>query len=343
MDKNKVKYYHFIKKYVKIIKERKNNMTIVFKVSDNIKSKMIKYYEDLKRDKTPPYAIFQADEGGTIITLYESGKAMFQGISADIDANIWIDMEKKFNGRIIKTADLELLFKEGQTQTIRGFVSKEKKKFNYDKYSTIGSDEVGTGDYFGPIVVCATFVSTDNVEYLHDLKVTDSKKITDDYIKQIAPQIMKKIPYSAFVLTNKEYNNLNHENVNMNKIKAILHNKVLLNLVEKNLPFDKIVVDQFTTSKSYFGYLIDLPKKVTDITFTPRAEEQCLSVACASIISRYIFLREMYKMSEELGKEIPKGAGTNVDEFVQELVNEKGIDILNNYVKLNFKNTQKIS
>ena len=154
---------------------------------------------------------------------------------------------------------------------------------------------------------------------------------------------MEKVPYSAFVLTNKEYNNLNHENVNMNKIKAILHNKVLLNLVEKNLPFDKIVVDQFTTPKSYFGYLIDLPKKVTDITFTPRAEEQCLSVACASIISRYIFLREMYKMSEELGKEIPKGAGTNVDEFVQALVNEKGIDILNNYVKLNFKNTQKIN
>lgn len=50
----------------------------------------------------------------------------------------------------------------------------------------------------------------------------------------------------------------------------------------------------------------------------------------------------MYKMSEKIGKEIPKGAGTNVDEFVQSLVNEKGKDILNNYVKLNFKNTQKI-
>lgn len=309
-------------------------MTIVFKVSDNIKSKMIKYYEDLKRDKTPPYAIFQADEGGTIITLYESGKAMFQGISADIDANIWIDMEKKFNGRIID-------IKTGKDKNANKD-PKEKKSFNYDKYSTIGSDEVGTGDYFGPIVVCATFVSTDNVEYLHDLKVTDSKKITDDYIKQIAPQIMEKVPYSAFVLTNKEYNNLNHETVNMNKIKAILHNKVLLNLVEKQYPYDKIVVDQFTPPRNYFGYLTDIPKKVTDITFTPKAEEQCLSVACASIISRYIFLREMYKMSEEIGKEIPKGAGTNVDEFVQELVNEKGIDILNNYVKLNFKNTQKI-
>ena len=97
-----------------------------------------------------------------------------------------------------------------------------------------------------------------------------------------------------------------------------------------------------TFPKNYYGYLSDIPKKVTDITFTPKAEEQCLSVACASIISRYIFLREMYKMSEELGKDIPKGAGINVDEFVQELVNEKGKDILTNYVKLNFKNTQKI-
>lgn len=37
---------------------------------------------------------------------------------------------KKVCGVTLKTADLELLFKEGQTQTIRGFVSKEKKKFN---------------------------------------------------------------------------------------------------------------------------------------------------------------------------------------------------------------------
>lgn len=308
-------------------------MTIVFKVSDNIKSKMIKYYEDLKRDKTPPYAIFQADEGGTIITLYESGKAMFQGISADIDANIWIDMEKKFNGRIID-------INTGKDKTNKDLP--EKKLVNYDSFSTIGSDEVGTGDYFGPIVVAATFVDKENVEFLHDLKVTDSKKITDDYIKKIAPVIMEKIPYSVFILTNLEYNKLDHEKINMNKIKAILHNKVLLNLVEKNCPYEKIVVDQFTPPKNYYGYLSDVNKKVTNITFTPRAEEQCLSVACASIISRYVFLREMYKISQELGMDIPKGAGTNVDLFATQVVNEKGIEILNKYAKLNFKNTDKI-
>lgn len=309
-------------------------MTIVFKVSENVKEKMIKYYQDLKRDKTPPYSIFQAEEGGTIITLYESGKAMFQGISADIDANIWIEMEKKLNNRVID-------IKTGKEKTKNDDKS-QTNDFKYDNYNTIGSDEVGTGDYFGPIVVAATYVSKDNVAFLHELKVTDSKKITDDYIKKIAPQIMDKIPYSAFVLTNQEYNKLDHEKINMNKIKALLHNKVLLNLVEKKYSFDKIVVDQFTPPKNYYEYLTDTQKKVTNITFTPRAEEQCLSVACASIISRYIFLREMYKMSQELNSEIPKGAGTNVDEFVQALVDKNGKDILNNYVKLNFKNTQKI-
>ena len=309
-------------------------MTIVFKVSENIKEKMIKYYQDLKRDKTPPYSIFQAEEGGTIITLYESGKAMFQGISADIDANIWIEMEKKLNNRVIDT-------KTGKDK-IKNDDKTQNNDFKYDNYNTIGSDEVGTGDYFGPIVVAATYVSKDKVSFLHELKVTDSKKITDDYIKKIAPQIMDKIPYSAFVLTNQEYNKLDHEKINMNKIKALLHNKVLLNLVEKNYPFDKIVVDQFTPPKNYYGYLTDTQKKVTNITFTPRAEEQCLSVACASIISRYVFLREMYKISQELGMDIPKGAGTNVDLFATQVVNEKGIEILNKYAKLNFKNTDKI-
>lgn len=307
-------------------------MTIVFKVSDNIKPKIIKYYENLKRDKTPPYAIFQAEEAGTIITMYESGKIMFQGISADIDARIWIEMEKKYNDR-----DIDINTGKEKSKT-----KNDTPKKNYNKYNTIGSDEVGTGDYFGPIVVCATYVSTDKQALLQDLKVMDSKKITDDKIKKIAPIIMKEIPYQAFILTNKEYNTLNHDEVNMNKIKAILHNKVLSGLKNKNYPYDLIVVDQFTTPKSYYNYLINVPNKVTDITFTPKAEDQCLSVACASIISRYIFLQEMYKMSKELNQEVPKGAGPSVIEFAQKLVKEQGIDILNNYAKLNFQTTNKI-
>lgn len=307
-------------------------MTIVFKVSDNVKDKMIKYYEDLKRDKTPPYAIFQAMESDTIITLYESGKVMFQGISADIDANIWIDLEKRLNNRTI-------IIENGKEK-------KETKKddinYNFDKYNTIGSDEVGTGDYFGPIVVAATYVNKENVSFLKDLKVNDSKKITDETIKKIAPQIMNAIPYSAFILKNEEYNKLNHETINLNKIKAILHNKVLLNLTTSINDYDKVVVDQFTPPKSYFNYLSDTPNKVTNITFTPKAESKCLSVACASIISRYIFLNEMDKLSKKYNIEIPKGAGDTVDAVAQNIKDNYGFETLKDLVKLNFKNTNKL-
>lgn len=308
-------------------------MTIVFKVSDNVKEKMIKYYNDLRRDKTPPYAVFQAMEADTIITLYESGKVMFQGISADIDANIWIDLERKLNNRIIN-------IKDGKEK--KNSKEKTNKYRKFDNYNTIGSDEVGTGDYFGPIVVTATFVSKENISFLDELKVTDSKKITDDVIKKIAPKIMEKIPYSSYILNNPDYNKFHKQNINMNKIKAILHNKVLLNMVNKNLPYEKIVVDQFTPPKNYYGYLSDVKDKVVNITFTPKAEEQCLSVACASIISRYIFLKTMHDISIELGIDIPKGAGTQVDEVGAKLVKEHGFEILNKYAKLNFKNTEKI-
>lgn len=308
-------------------------MTIVFKVSDNVKEKMIKYYSDLRRDKTPPYAVFQATEADTIITLYESGKVMFQGISADIDANIWIDLERKLNNRIID-------IKTGKEK--KDSKEKTNKYRKFDNYNTIGSDEVGTGDYFGPIVVTATFVSKENISFLDELKVTDSKKITDDVIKKIAPKIMEKIPYSSYILNNPDYNKFHKQNINMNKIKAILHNKVLLNIVNKNLPYEKIVVDQFTPPTKYYEYLSDAKDKVINITFTPKAEDQCLSVACASIISRYIFLKTMHDISTELGIDIPKGAGTQVDEVAQKLVKEHGFEILNKYAKLNFKNTEKI-
>ena len=74
-------------------------MTISFKVSDKTKEKMIEHYKYMRRDKTPPYAIFQANDADTVITLYESGKVVFQGLSADIDANFWRETEVILTGK----------------------------------------------------------------------------------------------------------------------------------------------------------------------------------------------------------------------------------------------------
>ncbi len=304
-------------------------MTIVFKVSDNIKDKMIEYYKDKTRPKTPPYAIFQAQEADTIITLYNSGKAMFQGISADIDANIWIDQERHLNNRIIDINPKKKESKDNKPKLI--------------KQATIGSDEVGTGDYFGPIVVTASFVSEENINYLLDLKVRDSKKITDEKIMQIAPEIIKNIPHTTFILDNKSFNKYSNMGYNMNKIKAILHNKVLVEMIKKESGnYKQIVVDQFVYPTKYYEHISQAKQKASNISFITHAEDQCLSVAASSIISRYIFLKQMAKLSQDLGVELPKGAGQKTDEIGLQIVLDKGLDILDSIAKLNFKNTDKI-
>lgn len=304
-------------------------MTIVFKISDNLKNKVIDYYKDLKKDKTPPYAIFQAQDTDTTITLYESGKLMFQGISADIDANIWIDLEKKLNNRIIN---------------IDGNEIKGNKSDNNDLVmSTIGSDEVGTGDFFGPIIVTATFVSTNDFEFLKNLGVKDSKKLSDDKIKEIAPIIMKKIPYVTTILDNKTYNEKHNNNCNMNKLKAILHNKALFELKNKhNFNYAKIIVDEFCSKEKFYEYIKDIPDKVLHITFMTKAEDKVLSVACASIISRYIFLNKMDELSDKLHILLPKGAGSNVDKIAIQIKEQYGIEKLYEIAKMNFSNATRL-
>ena len=309
-------------------------MTIVFKLSDNLKQKVINHYQDMFKEKTPPYAVFQAQEmDGTVITLYESGKIMFQGVSADIDANLWIDMERHLNNRIIDITT-------GKDKKIKDN-NKDSDKLIINKPS-IGSDEVGTGDYFGPIVVTASYVSKENESFLNDLGVRDSKKLTDETIIKIAPEIIKQIPHSTIIFDNESYNKYHNEDINMNKIKAILHNKALLNLVKNDYNYEMIVIDQFVNPKKYFEYIKDAKEIVRNITFYTKAEDKFLSVAAASIISRYVFLVKMNELSKSIGIELPKGAGDKVDEVAKEIVEKYGFDKLNSIAKLNFKNTDKI-
>lgn len=297
-------------------------MNVVIKVNDEIKQKMIEYYKDKKRDKVIPYVVFQAEEEDTVITMYESGKVMFQGKSADVDAAMW--------GVALENT------KEKQ----------EENKKNDEKYyntNAVGSDEVGTGDYFGPIVVTATYVKKEDIPYLESLGVGDSKKIDDSKILKIAPEIAKRVQYRSIILSNKEYNEKYTKEINMNKIKAIMHNKVLYQLMQEERPsVDYIIVDEFAREARYYEYLRDVKDVQRGITFITKAEDKNLAVAAGAIISRYIFLKEFDKLCDSIHIPLPKGAGKDVDTIGEEVVEKYGKDKLKEIAKLNFKNTDRI-
>ena len=304
-------------------------ITKVIRVDNDTKKLMNEFYKDMKRDKTPPYAVFQADTGDTIVTLYESGKAMFQGVSADIESGMWESIRKDKD-------NIDYFMDTKDTK-----IKKEEQVDIPSDIASVGSDEVGTGDYYGPIVVTASFVSKDNIPFLTELGVRDSKKLSDEQILKIVPKIIKKIPYKTIMLSNKEYNDNYGKNMNMNKIKAVLHNKVLTEMVKDN-DYDYIVVDQFEPEKSYYNHLSDVPNPLKGITFITKAEDKCLSVAVSSLISRYIFIKEMDKLGDKYGIFLPKGANYYVEDVGIKLVNKYGEKILHDIAKLNFSNTDRI-
>lgn len=297
-------------------------MNIVLKVNKEVQDKMIEYYTPKKRDKQIPYVLLQADDNDTVITMYTSGKVMFQGVSADVDAMMWQEMMG--------------VSKEEKKK-------KEKQDQKYHNCNSVGSDEVGTGDYFGPIVVTASYVTRGDVKFLEELGVCDSKKINDEKILKIAPQIAKRVKYRSLILSNLEYNTKYTKDINMNKIKSIMHNKVLYQLVHEEQPeYDYIIVDEFAREARYYGYLTGINDVQRDITFMTKAEDKNLAVACSSIISRYILLKEFDKLSDSLGIPLVKGAGSEVDKIGEEVVEKYGKEKLKEIAKLNFANTKRI-
>lgn len=286
-----------------------------------------------------------------------------QNFSKKIDINIFPIIEEKYK-------DIEIDKTLIKNQYIyKSFVSKkfridlytngtlylhgedilEQKQYinsllNIVNYSSIGSDEVGTGDIFGPIVICSVFLSEDNIIELEKLNVTDSKALNDNEIIKIAEQFLPKITHSALILDNKKYNEIVKTN-NMNMIKAKMHNKAILNVKEKiNDNKDKIevILDQFCEPHNYFDYLKFEKKVYRNITFSTKAESKYMSVAMASIFARYIFIKKFEELEQKYQINLQKGSSPKAIEKVQEIYKKYGKEIFNDIAKTNFKTFEKL-
>ncbi|RAC80933.1 ribonuclease HIII, partial [Burkholderia multivorans] len=180
-----------------------------------------------------------------VINIYNSGKVMFQGKNAEIVA--------------------QQLLPEKSSSTPKSAASTSKKttsSIKYNQYNCIGSDEAGSGDYFGPLTVCAAYVTKDHVKILKELGVDDSKKLTDAKIVELAEQLVTFIPHSLLTLDNVKYNERQRAGWSQVKMKAVLHNQAIANVVQKidTHALDYIVIDQFAERGVYQRYaLSDLP------------------------------------------------------------------------------------
>ncbi|MBP5092111.1 MAG: ribonuclease HIII [Bacilli bacterium] len=278
-------------------------------------------------DNDNPYVSWMAKHDGTTIVCYAKKdkqgkrKLVFQGEDVSSEASLFGDVPHSG---------------EPRKEIIKG-----RKTSPYHFFPEIGSDEVGTGDLFGPICVVAAYLDEEGYIKAQKLGITDSKKMSDDYILEIGPTLVKEFDYSSLSLDNQKYNEVHEKGGNMNSIKAKMHNAVLLNLKKKH-PSARVYQDQFAEPRLYYSYLKYEKEVLKDITFSTKGELAYASVALASVLARYSFLKKMEQMSKHYGVDIPFGAGATVTQFAKEFKEKFGEKELRKVAKLNFKNIKDI-
>lgn len=203
----------------------------------------------------------------------------------------------------------------------------------------IGIDESGKGDYFGPLVIAAVFVTPVLEQDLALMQVRDSKRISDGRILEMAPDIRLLCPHSVVAIGPQRYNELYAKIKNLNRLLAWGHARALENLLQQ-VDCDLAIADQFGDERLIVNALQEKGKQIRLVQRT-KAESD-LAVAAASILARAEFLLRLQRLSHELNTTLPKGASAAVELAGRMVVKKYGRDRLGTVAKLHFKTTKQV-
>jgi ribonuclease HIII len=213
---------------------------------------------------------------------------------------------------------------------------------------TLGSDEAGKGDVFGPLVVCS-FLLGKKEEALMKLGAKDSKRMKNEEILDIYEKINadSRDSFSMVRIMPERYNsfyqNLSEQGKNLTDLLAWAHSKAIANVVAKRDDIKRVLVDKFTTSYSANARIIAAAGK-NPVNFQVRAEQDP-AVAIASVIARAGYLISLNQISETVLENkfrLVPGSGAESDKIMEEVVAHFGKEILEKIAKIHFANCERI-
>jgi len=265
-----------------------------------------------------PHALFSARGPDLVATLYKSGKLVLQG--ADPEG---------FTARFLDGATAA----EPPRPTR---ASAAESPTPPAPVTTVGTDESGKGDWFGPLVVAGVRLTPELAATLAGGDVRDCKLLGDASVMRIGAALRAAVPFAIRRLDPPDYNLAHARLKNLNPLLAGLHAEVIRELAT---PGVRVVVDQFANPRLVADALAGLD---VDLVQKTRAESSELSVAAASILARQEFLAALKDLGQEWGVELAKGAGAPTDASGRRFLAVHGAVHLGRVAKLHFKNTLKV-
>jgi ribonuclease HII len=160
----------------------------------------------------------------------------------------------------------------------------------------IGVDEVGVSPVLGSLYAVA--VKSDNIDRM-DLK--DSKKLSEEEIQNVYPELIEDIDYNYFRITPSEFET--RSNLQEVVLKAHYH------AIEKHdYKNEEIYVDACTLGEEEFGErLSEMIDKEATIISRHKADERFPIVSAASIIAKALRIHEMNSLRSKYDYEIGSG------------------------------------
>jgi len=204
----------------------------------------------------------------------------------------------------------------------------------------IGTDESGKGDYFGPLVVAAVYVREAEEDFLAELGVRDSKRISDRRVTELAEVLTRRLPCVRVAIGPARYNELYASVGNLNRLLAWAHARALENVLAQHPEARRAVTDKFGDDSYVRRALLKRGREI-ELEQRVRAEED-RAVAAASVVARAEFLRRLERLSRQAGFPLPKGASASVEEAARRLIAEKGRAALPQFAKVHFKTTSRL-
>ncbi len=210
---------------------------------------------------------------------------------------------------------------------------------DFSRLDRIGIDESGKGDYFGPLVIAAVFVTQSTQRDLSLMQVRDSKKISDGRIQELAPEIRQLCPHSIVTIGPQRYNELYAKIRNLNRLLAWGHARALENLLGQ-VECSLAIADQFGDEALILRALQEKGKQIRLVQRT-KAEAD-LAVAAASVLARAEFLSRLNRLSQDVKTTLPKGASPAVELAAKMVMKKHGPERLGTVAKLHFKTTKQV-
>ncbi len=275
-----------------------------------------------KHQKPHQYEDVRIKDHDVFFVLYNSGKLVYNENSSTQEILSKILIPKQY---------------EDDYKTHNNKVIVDNSTSITDNYqSTIGTDETGKGEWFGPLVITGVCTSSSQNRELKDIGVKDSKKLNNSQINNLYKKIKQlDIKEQTIILKPFSYNNLykkyHADGKNLNHLLAYLHSKVITQLLSTiNTTDVLVIIDKFDTKK--MNEALNINDKIKVIQESNG--EKYIPVATSSIIAKYHYEQTLKEIEERYNiSNLRKIKPSNIDKDVLERVAKTHFKNIKPYVK----------